>query len=277
MINLIVQSKPRWIGTLFFIPFLYLVGWLLVLPLRFLSISYQNISLIGTILTFVFFMLLLPKWIRIRWKEKQPFQLLGLQRGKVKERPNIFLAISRGIAYAFGLLSLIIIPLLISPWGNFTGLPSFSIIGDSIFLFILVGFAEEIIFRGWLYEELNQYFKSKFSIYLQAIIFSLVHIKFDQDLSSSFRLIVGLFLLGLFLALRRKLDKGSIWGSMGLHGGLVGGWFIVENGLIEISSTTPSWLVGPNYINQNPISSEIAIITLFFLIVYQLTDLARAG
>ena len=43
--------RPRIISTIIFIPFLYIIGWLLAKPLIYISIDYEKISLIGTIFT----------------------------------------------------------------------------------------------------------------------------------------------------------------------------------------------------------------------------------
>ena len=66
-------------------------------------------------------------------------------------------------------------------------------------------------------------------------------------------LLGGLLLLGLALGLQRRADGGLLWGAVGLHGGLVGGWFALQSGLIQLSPAAPAWLVGPGGANPNPI------------------------
>ena len=46
-------------------------------------------------------------------------------------------------------------------------------------------------------------------------------------------------LLGLALGLQRRADGGLIWGAVGLHGGLVGGWFVLNQGLIGQQEANP--------------------------------------
>ena len=79
-------------------------------------------------------------------------------------------------------------------------------------------------------------------------------------------LLLGLFLLGLLLAVRRRQDQGSLWGCVGLHGGLVGGWFLLEAGLLQLSPTTPAWLVGPGGLQPNPLGSVVAITALLVIL-----------
>ena len=65
----------------------------------------------------------------------------------------------------------------------------------------------------------------------------------------------GLLLLGLALALQRRADGGALWGAVGLHGGLVGGWFALQAGPLQLASTAPAWLAGPGGAAPNPIGS----------------------
>jgi hypothetical protein len=67
----------------------------------------------------------------------------------------------------------------------------------------------------------------------------------------------GLILLAVVLALQRRADKGLLWGSIGLHGSLVGGFFILQHGLVQISPDAPEWLVGAGMPTPNPISGLV--------------------
>ena len=89
-------------------------------------------------------------------------------------------------------------------------------------------------------------------------------------------LLTGLFLLGLALAVRRHLDQGSLWGCIGLHGGLVSGWFVLEKGLLELSPDAPAWLIGPGNANANPLGGAVGLTGLLALLLFQLTAVARA-
>ena len=96
----------------------------------------------------------------------------------------------------------------------------------------------------------------------QAALFSLVHTRFNLGLGPMLGLLTGLFLLGLILALLRLRDKGSLWGCIGLHGGLVGGWFLVHQNLLMIDPNAPMWLVGPGGQNANPLGGMVGILSL---------------
>jgi len=140
---------------------------------------------------------------------------------------------------------------------------------NSILLGLGVGFAEEIIFRGWLLEELKFEYGTKISIALQAIIFSFVHNLSNEIFWNLAGLRLGLILLGIFLSLIKIRDKGSLWNCIGIHAGLVGIWFLLNNGLIEFKEKTPSFLAGPFTQNiPNPIGSFSAILILLLLCIF---------
>ena len=90
-------------------------------------------------------------------------------------------------------------------------------------------------------------------------------------------MLFGLFLLGLALALRRILDHGSLIGCIGLHGGLVGVWFLVNSSLLDISINIPSLLIGPGGLSPNPVGSLIGICGLGLILVNYWKALAMAG
>ena len=125
-----------------------------------------------------------------------------------------------------------------------------------------VGVAEELIFRAWLWEELTKILGTRGGLVGQAAIFSLVHTRFNLGFGPMLGLLIGLLLLGLILALLRVRDRGSLWGSIGLHGGLVGGWFLVHQNLLIIDTNAPMWLVGPGGTNANPLGGMVAILSL---------------
>jgi uncharacterized membrane protein len=75
-------------------------------------------------------------------------------------------------------------------------------------------------------------------------------------------LLGGLLLLGLNLALVRRDDGGVLWGAVGLHGGLVGGWFALQAGLLELLPGAPPWLAGPGGTQPNPIGGLVGWIGL---------------
>ena len=258
--------RPRFISTIFFIPILYGIGWALSQPLLLLNIQRENLSLIGTFFTFLLFMFFLPSWFYIRWKKSNTWVLLGINKNKLLRN---FIYFSKGILSSLFLIILILVPLLLNNYISWVGEFSPAILLNSVLLSLGVGLAEEIIFRGWLLEELKFEYGTKIAITLQALVFSFVHPISNDVFWNIIGLRLGLLLLGIFLSLVRIKDKGSLWNCIGIHGGLVGIWFFVNNGLIEFKENTPSFLAGPFTQNiPNPIGSFSAILILLLLCIF---------
>ena len=78
-----------------------------------------------------------------------------------------------------------------------------------------------------------------------------------------FSILSGLFFLGILLSLIKLKDNNSLWGCIGLHGGLVGLWFITNNGLLDISKDYPKWIFGPG----NPLGGILGIFIM--LVVFR--------
>jgi len=262
--------SPKLLSTIIFIPFLYICGWILATPIFLLGVDKENLSLIGTIFTFLIFIFSLPKWFKSRWGVINTWKLLGIN--KIDKNINLFIFFLRGFLLSIILISLILIPIIGTKWGYWIGTISPDTFINAIFLILGVGFAEELIFRGWLLEELKKQFGLKKAILGQAFIFSIVHIGFDLPFLQMLSILSGLFLLGILLSLIRLKDKNSLWGCIGLHGGLVGLWFITNNGLLEISKNSPKWLGGPGTINTNPLGGifGISLMAIFCFLNFRL-------
>jgi len=258
--------RPRFLSTIFFIPILYGIGWAFSQPLLLLNFEKENLSLIGTIFTFLLFIFLLPYWFYIKHNISSTWVLLGITKQKFLKN---FVNFSKGILFALVLIILILVPLLQKNYISWIGEFSPIILLNSILLGLGVGFAEEIIFRGWLLEELKFEYGTKKSIALQAIVFSFVHNLSNEIFWNIIGLRLGFILLAIFLSLVKIRNKGSIWNCIGIHGGLVGIWFFINNGLIEFKENTPSFLAGPFTHNvPNPIGSFSAILILLFLCIF---------
>ena len=251
--------SPKLLSTIIFMPFLYIFGWILATPLLLIGLDKSNLSLTGTIFTFLLFIFSLPKWFQIRWGIKNTWELLGIN--KIDKNRNFIFYFLKGFLLSIILICLILIPIIGTQWASWLGKISPGIFINAIFLIIGVGFAEELIFRGWLLEELKNQFGLKKAIIAQASIFSIVHIGFDIPFWQMISILSGLFLLGIFLSLIRLKDNDSLWGCIGLHGGLVGLWFITNNGLLDISKDYPKWIFGPG----NPLGG---ILGIFIMLVF---------
>ena len=261
-LNRFLLLQPAWLPTVLFIPLLYALGWLAAVPLTLLGLPTDQLSLTGTVLSFVLFLLVMPRWATLRWSEAQPWRRLGLIARKPKARIDHVISLGIGLLISSALIGLIVSLLVFTGDGSWRGDLEIQAMLNCLLLALGVGFAEELIFRAWLWEELTKILGSRGGLLSQAALFSLVHTRFNLGFGPMLGLLTGLFLLGLILALLRLRDQGSLWGCIGLHGGLVGGWFLAHQNLLSIDPNAPIWLVGPGGPNANPLGGLVAILSL---------------
>jgi len=262
-----VKPGPRWLVTLLFVPLLLAVAWLLTRPLLWLGVDPGAVELLVSLGGFVLFLVCLPPRLRRVWGIAHPWRHLGLN---VPLKKSIH-ALAYGLLEAGLLLLGLTVLLLIlgqARWGG--GLT----MGQAINAVALigVGFAEELLFRGWLWGELQLRLNRRQAAVAQAVVFSVLHTRFDQGWAIHLGLLPGMFVLGLVLAGRRSKDGNLLAGAVGLHGGLVAGWFALQSGLLSLEPSIPVLLMGPNYNpvdalpNYNPIGGLLGWLGLLQLI-----------
>ena len=201
----------------------------------------------------------LPLRLRRTWGTSHPWSALGLNASW----PALLRSLLRGLIKALLLLGLVAAGLALA--GQLSWQPRLTpgLLLNGLLLGLGVGFAEELLFRGWLLGELSLLLGAQRGLWLQAALFSLVHTRFNLPPLLLLALLGGLLLLGLALGLQRRADGGLLWGAIGLHGGLVGGWFLLQQGMVTINPTAPAWLLGP----ANPIGGVLGWLGLGLLLL----------
>jgi len=259
--------RPRWAGTLFYVPLLYAWGWLLSRPLHWLAPQWRpdQVDLAGAVLALALLLASLPWRMRRVWECWEPWQRLGLVAPSGRAALK---ALIRGLIKALLLLTLVTAALLASGGAHWIGGAGLS--GAELFnglaLVLGVGFAEELLFRGWLWGELQLRLAPAQALLAQALVFALVHPWSRAGWPGAVGLLGGLILLGVVLGLQRRADGGLLWGAIGLHGGLVGGWFVLQAGLLELLPNAPAWLEGPGGASPNPIGGLVGWLGLWGLV-----------
>ena len=261
-------SGPRWLGTLLFVPLLLAAAWLLTRPLLWLGTDDpETVKLLVMLGGFLLFLACLPLRLRRVWGVPRPWRDLGLN---APPGPSVR-ALAHGLLDA-GLLLLGLTVLLLglgqARWGG--GL-TMGQAANAVAL-VGVGFAEELVFRGWLWGELRLLLDWRRAAVAQAVVFSLLHTRFDQGWAIPLGLLPGMFVLALVLAGQRRKDDNLLAGAVGLHGGLVAGWFALQSGLLSLEPSIPVWLMGPNYSsaahspNYNPVGGLLGWLGLALLL-----------
>ena len=245
-------SRAWWLVSLLYLPARMAAGWLLTRPLGILApgLRPDQVNLAGSVVALLLVLATLPSWLRRHWHEPHPWVRLGV----AAPLGPLARAMVRGLLKALLLLALVVAGLALA--GQVRPGPGVSIgqVVNGLALLLGVGFAEELIFRGWLWGELALWIGNGRALLAQALIFSFVHPwPLEQGLLALLALKGGLLLLGVALALQRRADGGLLWGAVGLHGGLVGGWFLLQAGLLDVLPNAPAWLAGPGGASPNPI------------------------
>lgn len=122
---------------------------------------------------------------------------------------------------------------------------------------IAFGVVEELLFRGWLLNELDRDYSPQISLWVSSLIFAVVHGTRPQ--------FFALLLLGMILVWAKRGTQGRIGKSIGLHGGLVAGYYFVNVGqLVKFTDRVPVWVTG---IDLNPLAGILGILALSLIAV----------
>jgi len=127
---------------------------------------------------------------------------------------------------------------------------------------LAVGFAEEMLFRGWLLAELERDYTARAALLMNALFFAVTHfIKPPAVIISTSPQFLGLVALGMALVwARRQRPTPSLGYPIGLHAGLIWGYYLVNvGGLSEPTGQVPTWVTG---INENPLAGLLGVVLL---------------
>ncbi|WOD38798.1 type II CAAX endopeptidase family protein [Nodosilinea sp. E11] len=222
-------------------------------------------DLLPTALLYVVFLLVLPQWERRVRGERQPWTKVGF----VGRR-----ALANGMAVGVMLgtvsLGLLVVVQLALGWATLDpdgsrglGLVQVALVGA--IASTAVGWSEEVLFRGWLLRELEQGWSPGLALGATSLIFAIAH--FIKPLDAILALLpqfAGLLLLGLVLGWARRIpvgpDKTGLGHPVGLHAGLVWGYYLLSVGnLLQPTGAVPDWVTG---IDGNPLAGLLGLTLL---------------
>lgn len=132
------------------------------------------------------------------------------------------------------------------------------IILEGLLVSLGVGFAEELLFRGWLLAELERDYKLNIALGIDAILFAVSHfIKPLEAIIHTLPQFPALVLLGLTQVWGKRWRRGRLGLPIGLHGGLVWGYYMINVGeLTKYSGQVPDWVTG---VNNNPLQGVMGV------------------
>ena len=211
----------------------------------------------------------------IRWHQKNIWKSLGF----TQFADNLFNhSFKKELCKSFFIILFWCLLLIFGKFIRFKSGIHYTLLFDILFTSIFVGLAEELLFRVWLFEELKLFLSTNKAIFLQSILFSMVHpYNFDESFTINILIKIGLFLLGIYLNLLRINNYQNIFPSIAFHGGIVGYIFLAKS-IFQIQGNYPVLIFGNQYDNFiNPVSGLIGIFTLLILNFYQIKTLKNSS
>ena len=127
-----------------------------------------------------------------------------------------------------------------------------------LLLGLWIGVTEELIFRGFLLNELQQDYSVWVAATISSIIFALLHLIWEQQ--DTLPQLPGLWLMGMVLVLARWVDGGSLGLAWGLHAGWIWGLTCLDSAeLISYTGKAPTWMTG---LGQKPLAGVAGFVCL---------------
>ncbi|MBL1177951.1 lysostaphin resistance A-like protein [Pantanalinema sp. GBBB05] len=106
-----------------------------------------------------------------------------------------------------------------------------------------VSCTEELIFRGFLFNHLQQDYAPWLAAVLSSLIFALLHLVWEGRAIAP--QLPGLWLMGMVLVLSRWLDRGSLGIACGLHAGWIWGIASLDTAdIVQYTGRGSAWLTG---------------------------------
>lgn len=242
--------------------------WLpLALPLYWLS--GQGVlpggDLFPTALLYAVFLVVLPRWERQVRGEPRPWSKIGFV-GRRELAQGVAIGATLG-ALSIAVLAIVQVALgwaSLDPDGA-RGLVLLQVALVGALASTAVGWSEEVLFRGWLLRELGQGWSPAVALGGTSLIFAIAH--FIKPLDAILALLpqfAGLLLLALVLGWARRIavapGKTGLGHPVGLHGGLVWGYYVLEVGsLLQPTGTVPAWVTG---LDGNPLAGLLGLALL---------------
>lgn len=272
-----VAELPAPLRLLAFLVVLGLLWLPLALPIAQFSTDPNQTTIWVMSLLLVEFLLLLRWWGIWVYRDRRIFQTYGL----VFTRQSGHEAL-QGFGWGLGVLLLMFVVQSLFGWQTWQAptLSLFRIAIEGLLVAWGVGFAEELVFRGWILEELQRDYRPLLVLCINSLLFAALHfIKPLPEVIRTFPQFPGLVLLGLILAfmkwstqqqrrtaVRLTTQSGRLGLPIGFHAGLVWGYYLLKVGqLIKVSDRVPDWVTG---IDGNPLAGVVGLLFLSGLAVY---------
>jgi uncharacterized protein len=129
---------------------------------------------------------------------------------------------------------------------------------STLALGIWVSLTEELIFRGFLLNQLQQSFSPWIAAAIASLIFALLHLVWEGQ--ENIPQLPGLWLMGMVLVLARWIDSGDLGLAWGLHAGWIWAIATIDTaGVLVPTGKGAVWLTG---LGGKPLAGVLGILFL---------------
>ncbi len=263
------QNSPVFWRILCFFGILLLFTLPIVLPLR-LWLGQSADAGLGVLL-YVAFVIEVGWWGRTVWGKSAPYNYYGLTLRFPSSREFLL-----GLAIALGSFSTLMLLQVWLGWLRVQEVDLLPAIGSGAITAFGVGFAEELLFRGWLLTELEQDLSPVSALWANSLIFAVLHfLKPLEVIWQTWVQFPGLVLLGMILVWMRRITGGRLSMAIALHSGLVWAYYIVNTTQWMVpTGTAPDWLTG---IGGNPLAGLMGLAFLGGMALMVRSQLTTGG
>jgi uncharacterized protein len=272
-----LAKYPAPVRILAFLVILVILWLPVAAPIALLVPNANTVTLLTMPLLFVEFLLLIRLWGRWVHQDGRVFKSYGLSGSKQNGKECL-------VGLGLGFFSLMLL-FVVQDWLGWLAWkpptqPLIVLIVVGLLVGLGTGFAEELVFRGWILDELQRDFTPRTALWGSSLFFAILHfIKPLPEVMRTSPQFFGLVLLGLALVWAKQSTRSLVWSAsslchhqgrlglpIGLHGGLVFGYYIINVGnLVEYTGRVPTWITG---LNNNPLAGCIGLIFLGVIALY---------
>jgi hypothetical protein len=238
--------------------------WLpIALPIS-LMISDRNLVTLLTLpILYGEFLLLVQGWNRWIYRQPHPLRRYGLRQPRRNLR-NLLAGLLVGWTAVLGVFGLQWCGGAIDWVAPTASFPR--IVAEAWWMSLPLGFAEELLFRGWLLDELERDYSAPVALWATSLVFAIAHfLRPWSEILQTWLSFPALLILGLALGWAKRSGQGRLGLPIGLHAGLVGAYYVFNVGkLMQPVAGVPLWLTG---MNGNPLASLPGVIGLGLIAV----------
>jgi uncharacterized protein len=250
-------------------------GFPILTLLKFIAEKIPLIKMQSVGMFFAYFALTLSTWIALRYIDKRPFVSVGLSF-----KGNFGKELSQGLGLGFGMMSLIFVfeysmGWVVIEYRNLGTGEWITIFSNSLFLYIVVGYGEEFLFRGYILQALTEGSNKIIAIFAFSILFGFAH---EKNPNVTPFAIANIVLAGIWLTVA-YYKTNALWLSIGMHFSWnftqgfifsfpVSGTTSVKEQIGTAVVTGPNWITGGSFGPEGGVLATIIILSGTALIYF---------